>query len=269
MPTSTLHSGRCWSTRGFLRADEEGCSGLHRKHVRLVRRFLAGREVGDSGSCVSGRHAAWIATTAPPAGALRLQDGRRRSAAAGSEVGGGRPSCLPTTRASRADRRPARQRPYEPSRSAGGGGPGGGPLPGGRVDGRQDGGCFGNGVARCGCPTLCGGGCRGRLGSAALARVDGVRPWDHGTNEGRASPHRPGEPGSCRPALLILKQPNSRSEFASGRARRAAKVDAQDRFVLGEEVIVGVILSPPWLAVPAWWWQLPRPNEQPIPAALV
>lgn len=106
------------------------------------------RDVREGPGCVGELRDAWFAVIAPPAKALRLLDGRGPSAAAGSEVGGGRPSCLPTTRASRADRRPARQRPYQPSRSAGGGGPGGGPLPGGRVDGRQDGGCFGNGVAR-------------------------------------------------------------------------------------------------------------------------
>ena len=52
-----------------------------------------------------------VAVSAPPAGALRLQDGRDTVGGSRSVGGCGRPSRLPSTRASRADHRPARQRP--------------------------------------------------------------------------------------------------------------------------------------------------------------
>ncbi len=52
-----------------------------------------------------------VAVTAPPAGALRLQDGRGPVGGSRSVGGCSGPSRLPSTRASRADHRPTRQRP--------------------------------------------------------------------------------------------------------------------------------------------------------------
>lgn len=64
----------------------------------------------------AGRGGGPVAVTAPPAGAQRLQDGRGSVGRLRSVGGCAGPSRQPSTRVNRADHRPARQRPYEPSR---------------------------------------------------------------------------------------------------------------------------------------------------------
>lgn len=69
------------------------------------------------------------AVRAPPAGALGLQDGRGCVGESRSVGGCGRPSRLPSTRASRADHRPTRQRPTVRQGCLDVAGSGDGPLP--------------------------------------------------------------------------------------------------------------------------------------------
>jgi hypothetical protein len=78
-----------------------------------------------------------VAATAPPAGAQQLQDGRGFVGGLRSRGGCGEPSRLPSTRASRADHRPARQRPYGRQGRLDVAGRAVARFPCGRVDGRQ------------------------------------------------------------------------------------------------------------------------------------
>lgn len=87
----------------------------------------------------AGRGGGLVAVTEPPAGAQRLQDGRGSVGGSRSVGGCAGPSRQPTTRASRADHHPARQRPYMRQGPLDVAGRAAARSPGGRVGGRRDG----------------------------------------------------------------------------------------------------------------------------------